>query len=73
MRHKRKLKFKGYKNCLKATQLKKKNTPTRKSRVNKESPLEKHNEFIKTINLKHNKDLKVKGIIFLLKNLIKFK
>ena len=56
---KRKLKFKTYKNCFEATQ-----------HENKIKHLEKKIELAQVL-LKHSKDIKVKGIIFLLKKLIR--
>ena len=67
---KRKLKFQDYKNCIKASQIRNIVNHLEKKGINVDSLKEDKKEFIKNrLILKHNKNLKVKGILFLLKRL----
>ena len=60
---KRKLKFEDYKNCLEAVQIENRINHLKKKKINVDSP----KEFINNKHQKHNKDLKKKGTMFLLK------
>ena len=69
-----KLKFENYKNCAEATQLENKTSHLgKKNKINIYSFIKNHKQFIRNNKsiLKHSKDLKVKGIMFLLKKLIR--
>ena len=61
---KRKLKFKDQKNCLEATELENKTKHQEKNEIDENSRKKDHKEFIR-------KDSKVRGIMFLLKTLIR--
>ena len=70
---KRELKFINYENCNKATQLDNIIKYLEKTELNTDVLEKNYEEFIKNnkLMLKHNKDLKVKTIMFLLKRLIR--
>ena len=70
---KREFNFRDYKKFLEATKLENKMKHLEKNRVNAESLGEKHKELIKNSKFinEDSKYLKVKGIMFLLKKLIK--
>ena len=67
-----KIKFENYKSCLEAAQLKNKINHLEKNKINIDSLKKIIKNSKETINQyqKHKKDLKMKGIIFLLKKLI---
>ena len=65
---KRNLKFRDYKKCLKVSQIENKINCLEKKKIYVDCLKEDKKEFAKNkLMLKHSKDLKVKGIIFLLK------
>ena len=70
---KRKLEFENYKNYLEAIQLENKINYLERNKIDRDSLKNNPKQFIKTINQykKHSESLKVKGIMFLLKKLIK--
>ena len=63
----------GKKYCLEATQLENQTNHLEKNKTSIDSIKNVHKEFIRNnkLTLKHSKDLKVKGIMFLLKILMK--
>ena len=70
---KRKIKFENYKNCLEVTQLENEISYLEKNKTDIDSIKKNQKEFIRSneLILKKQQKLKVNGIMFLLKKLIK--